>query len=82
MDFQKTPGLNVQYDYWLPHSNHRWDLPGNYPVFTVVMVIYHHVERTWRILVDPNFCITYTIIKKHYPGEPVNIHIQSLMNII
>ena len=25
---------------------HRWELPGNYPVFTVVMVIYHYVERT------------------------------------
>ena len=24
---------------------HRWELPGNYPVFTVVMVIYHYVER-------------------------------------
>ena len=24
---------------------HRWELPGNYPVFTVVMLIYHYVER-------------------------------------
>ena len=34
---------------------HRWELPGNYPVFTVVMVIYHYVERFWRILVTPVF---------------------------
>ena len=27
------------------------------------------------------FHITYTIIKKYYPGEPVNIHIWLLINI-
>ena len=32
---------------------HRWELPGNYPVFTVAMVIYHYVERIWRILITP-----------------------------
>ena len=36
-------------------TGHRWELPGNYPVFTVVMVIYHYVERIWRIIVTPNF---------------------------
>ena len=36
-------------------EEHRWELPGNYPVFTVVMVIYHYVERIWRILVTPIF---------------------------
>ena len=36
-------------------GGHRWELPGNYPVFAVVMVIYHYVERIWRILVAPNF---------------------------
>ena len=36
-------------------KEHRWELPGNYPVFTVVMVIYHYVERIWRILVTPIF---------------------------
>ena len=61
---------------------HRWELPGNYPVFTVVMVIYHYVERIWRILVTPVFCITYMTINRYYSGEPVNIHIQSLINII
>ena len=61
---------------------HRWELPGNYAVFTVVMVIYHYVERIWRILVTPIFNITYMIINIYYPGEPVNIHIKSLLNII
>ena len=64
------------------YIGHRWELPGNYPVFTVVMVIYHYFERIWRILVTPDFCITYTTMKRYYPGEPVNIHIQSLMNNI
>ena len=30
----------------------------------------------------PIFRIPYTITKKYYPGEPVNIYIQSLINII
>ena len=34
---------------------HRWVLPVNYPVFSVVMVIYHYVERICRVLVIPNF---------------------------
>ena len=41
-------------------SGHRWELPGNYPFFTVVMAIYYYVERIWRILVTPIFlCNTY-----------------------
>ena len=34
---------------------HRWELPGNSPVFNVVMVIYHYVERIWRVLITPIF---------------------------
>ena len=34
---------------------HGWELPGNYPVFTMVMVIWNYVERIWRILVTLNF---------------------------
>ena len=64
---------------WLKN---RWELPGNYPFFTVVMVIYHYVERIWIILVAPIFNIIYIIINLYYPGEPVNIHIQSLINSI
>ena len=37
---------------WRPHI---WELLGNYPVLTVVMVIYHYVDRIWRILVTPDF---------------------------
>ena len=58
------------------------ELPGNYPIFTVVMAIYHYIERIWRILVTPILYITYMIINIYYPVEPVNIHIQSLINII
>ena len=32
--------------------------------------------------VPPIFHITYTIMEKYYPGEPDNIHIQLLINII
>ena len=62
--------------------NHIWESPGNYPVFTVVMVIYHYVERIWRILVTPNFPYNINDHEKYYPGEPVNIPIQLLINII
>ena len=66
----------------LNHGTHRWELTGNYPVFTMVMVIYNYVDRIWRNLVTLDFCITYTIMNKYYPGEPVNIHIQKLIIII
>ena len=55
---------------------------GNYPVFTVVIVINHTVEIIWKIIATPDFSITYMIMKIQYPVEPVNIHIQSLINII
>ena len=48
----------------------------------MLMVIYHYVERICGIIVTPYFCITYTILKDYYPGEPVNIHTQSSINII
>ena len=67
----------------VPLTRHlRYELSGNCPVFTLVIIVYHNVERIWRILVTPNFCITYTIIKKEFPGEPVDIHMQSLINNI
>ena len=52
------------------------------PRSAVVMIIYHYVERIWIIIVTPIFFITYTIMNKYYPGEAVNIHIQSLINNI
>ena len=46
------------------------------------MAIYHYVEIIWRILVIPNFLYNKYDNEKYYPGEPVNIHIQLLLNII
>ena len=43
------------------------------------MIICHDVERIWRTLGTPNFSITVMIMNKYYPGETVNIHIQSLV---
>ena len=57
--------------------SHRWELPGNYPIFAVLLYL-----ENWMILVTPNFCIKYSIIKIYYPVEPVHIHIISLINII
>ena len=55
---------------------HKWELTGYYPVFTVVMAIYHYVEIIWRILVTLNFSHNIYNHEKYYPGEQVNIHIQ------
>ena len=58
---------------------------GNYQLitlFSMIMVIYCYVDIIWIILVAPNFFITYMIMKRYYPDEPVNIHIQSLINLI
>ena len=46
------------------------------------MVIYHYVDRIRIILINLKNCITYIIANKYYPGRTVNIHIQSLINII
>ena len=46
------------------------------------MVIYLYVERIGEFSLPPIFRITYMIMKKYYPGEPVNIHKQSSINII
>ena len=40
----------------------KWELLGNHPVFTVVMVIYHCVERIWIIRFTTIFL--YNIYKK------------------
>ena len=36
-------------------STHIWELPGNYPVFTMVMVVYRYVERIGEFQLLPNF---------------------------
>ena len=63
-------------------DTYRWELPSNCPVFTVVVVIYHYVERIWRILVTLIYMDNIYGNKKYYPGEPANIHIRLLLNII
>ena len=56
---------------WAPPScEHRWELPGNYRDFIVVMVFYLFCRRTKRILVT---AIT---------GFKIYILIQSLMLFI
>ena len=61
---------------------HIWILPGNYPVFTVMMVIYRYIDIIAEFLLLLIFWLTYMIMNKYYPGEPVKIHIQSLINMI
>ena len=46
------------------------------------MVIYYCVEIIWTILVAPNFLYNIYDQEKINPDEPVNIHMQSLINII
>ena len=36
------------------HWERRWEFLGTYPVFTMVMVIYHYVERILKIVVTAN----------------------------
>ena len=78
----RRPPERIETTAFTPSSPHRWELPGNYPVFTMVMLIYHYVERIWRILVSLYFLYNKYDPEKCYPGESVNIHKQSLINII
>ena len=63
------------------NCNHRWGLPVNSPIFTVVMVICHTLGESGEFSLPPTLCITYTIMNNYYPGKHVNIHKQSLINI-
>ena len=74
VDAKRAEAMEVLFALF--YNRHRRELLGNYPDFIVVMVIYHYVERIWRILVTPNFCIRYIVANKYYPGRPVNIHIK------
>ena len=59
---------------------------GNYRVITLFSLYQPQFIITWReygeLSLNPIFHITYRITKKYYPGEPVNIHIESLINSI
>ena len=46
------------------------------------MLIYYFVEIIWGIIVTPDFLYNIYDHEKDYPDEPVNIYIQSLINII
>ena len=54
----------------------------NFPVLTMVMVIYPYVERIGELSLPLILSDNIYDREKNYPGEPVNIHIQSLINII
>ena len=56
-------GFGLEFLDSVRDGDHIRELPGNYPVLTAVMVICNHVERIWRIIVTPNFCITYMIME-------------------
>ena len=49
-----TPYYNIPiwsrkgFDFWDEDQN-IWEFPGNYPYFTVEMVIYHYVERIVKL---------------------------------
>ena len=44
-------------------EDNRWELTGNYPIFTMVMVIYHYVVIIGEFSLHPIFHMTYMIIK-------------------
>ena len=46
------------------------------------MWTYHYVERIVELSLPPIFSYYIYDNEKYYPGEPVDIHIQSLLNII
>ena len=52
-DRDRDRGISI--GIYIGTYRHSWELLGNYPVFTMVIVIYPYVERIWRILVTPNF---------------------------
>ena len=57
-------------------------LAGKYSVFAMAMEIYHYSEIIGSFSLLPILHITYMIIKRYYPGEPLHIHIQSLISIV
>ena len=64
---------NGNSNYWF--HNHIWELTGNYPIFSVVMVIYDYIARIGAFSLPPIFfCIIYKIKKTYYPGEELHKH--------
>ena len=48
----------------------------------MVMVIYRYFERVGELSLHPFFWYNIYNNEKYYPGEPVSINIQSLINIL
>ena len=48
----------------------------------MVMLIYHYVDIIGEFLLPLFFSYNMYDHQKYYPGEPVNINIQSLINTI
>ena len=48
----------------------------------MVMLIHSLSEKIGEFSLPRIFRITYAIMKKYYAGEPLNIHIKSLINVI
>ena len=48
----------------------------------MVMVIYNYVQIIGELLLPLIFLYTIYDNRKNYMGKPVNIHIQSLINVI
>ena len=48
----------------------------------MLMVIYGYVESIGELLSPPIFPYKICDNEKYYPGEPVNIHIKSLIDMI
>ena len=62
-------------------GHHRWKLPGNYPVFFVLMLIYHYVERVGEFFLLLIFLYNIYDNEIYYPGETVNIHVERVITI-
>ena len=46
------------------------------------MIIYYYIERIWGILVTTDLSYNIYDHENNYPDKPLNIYIQSLINII
>ena len=81
--------------FW--HGSHRWGLSGDYPIFTLLMVICHYIDRIGDFLLLPLFWYNiydreiillrwtssyiYTIINKYYSGEQLGNYHQEMVRL-
>ena len=69
-------GITITNFYKIFCYGHRWELPGNYTVFDMVMAIYHYVEIIGEFYLPLIFPYNIYDHEKLYLGELVHIHIQ------